>query len=390
MNIGVAGPFNPITVKQYFENDIELPDINHMATSVNAYVNGLLKLGHRVIVFTTYSFKGQPYILKGKNISICFISTQFKLHALGKLRMVRRIRDCIRDYVNELDVLHAEWTYEYALAIKAFKNCLPLFCSVRDWAPYIFSLAKKANEKYYWGLSLFIFWQVMKGDSLHFIANSDYTKKQILSKYPSKKVATIPNPMNSKNVLISRTDYPKEPTFISISTRPFSYRKNNLVLLDAFSAYRKKEPSARLIIVGSYSEEEADSLEKKGLLVGVQLTGLVSHDEVISLIDRSSCLVHPALEETFGNILLEGMCRRVPCIGGEHSGAVPQVLGYGKYGFLCDVTSSDSIAEAMEQAMSTDQREIIINACTEYITKTFSDTVIAQSHIDLFSKCKED
>lgn len=387
MHIGVVGPFNPLTVQSYFKKSTALPNINRMATSVNCYVNGLLKTGHKVTVFTSYSFDGDPYTIEGNNIRICLVSTRFKIHGLSRLRMAKRIQKEIKPFLSELDVLHAEWTYEYALAIKSFKNRIPVFCSVRDWAPYLYRLAKGIKEKYYWGLSLFVFKKVMKGNELHLIANSEYTEKQILSRYPTKDVVIIPNPMDSKNILKSRENYPENPVFISISTSPFTPRKNNLILLHAFSVFRQKYPMASLIIIGACSDELKMDLEKKGLLEGVRLTGSLDHDEVIRCIDQSSCLVHPALEETFGNILLEGMCRRVPCIGGNKSGAVPQVLGYGKYGILCDVTNISSIVEALTKAIEdTNKRDQLINDCTKYIADSFSETVIARSHLELFSK----
>lgn len=386
MRIGVAGPFNPQEVKEYFDSNTELPVINEMATSVNAYVRGLLKEGHSVTVFTTYSFVGAPYYIDGNNIRVYFISTQFKVHILGRLRMAKRIRKCIKKCVNSLDILHAQWTYEFALAIKPFHKKLPLFCSVRDWIPYIFSLAKGFGGKYYWGLSYYIFKRVMSGNAIHLIANSQYTKEQILSKYPKKEVAIIPNPLKSENILQERTEYPKDMTFISISTSPFTERKNNTILLKAFAQYKKNNPNAKLIVVGTFSEDIKEELNSRNLLNGVELTGRVSHNEVISLIDKSSCLIHPALEETFGNILLEGMCRRVLCIGGEASGAVPQVLGHGKYGILCDVTDKESITQAMEMADDQDLFKKIVNASTEYIMREFTEKNVAKKHTELFDR----
>ncbi len=385
MKIGVAGPFNPQTVAEYFDSNTKLPDINKMATSVNAYVKGLIELGHFVTVFTTYSFEGEPYYVDGKNIRIYFISTQFKIHALGRLRMAKKIRKCIEKSVNSLDILHAEWTYEFALAIKPFYKKMPLFCSVRDWAPYILSLAKKSSGRYYWVLSYYIFRKVMRGDKIHFIANSEYTKRQILSEYPDKKVDIIPNPLDEKNILHKREEYPKYPVFISISTSPFTVRKNNTILLKAFSRYKKNNQDAKLIVVGTFSEEIREELKSQNLLEGVELTGSVSHDEVISLIDRATILIHPALEETFGNILLEGMCRKVLCIGGESSGAVPQVLGYGKYGILCDVKSEESIVQAMEKANDAELFKKITDDATKYIIREFTEKTVAQKHINLFS-----
>jgi len=386
MNIGIAGPFNPMTVRDYFDDKKDLPDINSMATSVNAYVNGLLKLGHHVTIFTCYSFCGSPYYIEGKNITIWFISTNFKHFAFGRFHMVKRINKCIYPFVDTLDVLHAEWTYEYALAIKPFHNRIPLYCSVRDWAPYLLSIAKSFGDKYYWVYSYCIFRRVMRGHAINFIANSEYTKNQILSRYPDKKVAIISNPMDPQFILEQRTDYPEYPVFISISTSPFTPRKNNMRLLEAFSKYKKNNAKARMIIVGECTDDKKEMLNKQGLLEGVELTGSLSHDAVIRMIDRSTCLIHSAVEETFGNILLEGMARRVPCIGGKNAGAVPQILGNGKYGILCDVESPESIFEAMKSLDDKSKVDEIINESTKYLMGNYPDYIIAQKHIVLFQE----
>lgn len=386
MLIGVAGPFNPQSVKEYFPENTELPDINRTASSVNAYVNGLLKNGHQVVVFTTYPFDGKSYKIVGNRISICFISTKFKVHAFGRARMGKKIARAIKENNDGIDVLHAQWTYEFALAALHFKGEKPLFCSVRDWCPYIMTLSEGFMEKYYWTMSYFIFKKVMKGDSFKFIANSEYTKSQIVGDYPQKDVAIIPNPIDSKFILNTRTSYSENPVFISISYSVASPRKNNIKLLEAFHIYHSENPNASLILIGACPEDLKKNLEEKGLLEGVILKGLQDHDEVIRLIDESTCLVHPAIEETFGNILLEGMCRRVPCIGGAEAGAVPQVLGYGKYGVLCDVTNAQSIYNAMKKIEDPDLFQRLVNDSTEYLLREFPDTVVAQKHIELFKK----
>ena len=298
--------------------------------------------------------------------------------------MGKRVYKALEKYIDESEIIHAQWTYEFALGALHFKGRKPLFCSVRDWCPYILSLAKGGMAKYYWTMSYFIFKKVMKGDSFKFIANSEYTKSQILGDYPEKDVAIIPNPIDSRFILRNREIYPDNPVFISISYSVASPRKNNIKLLEAFHIYHKEKPKASLILIGACPEDLKVQLEKDELLDGVILKGLQDHDDVIKLIDESSCLVHPAIEETFGNILLEGMCRRVPCIGGKTAGAIPQVLGNGKYGVLCDVTDAQSIYKAMKEVESKDLFLQLVNDSTEYLLREFPDVVVAQKHIDLF------
>lgn len=96
MKIGVVGPFNPKSIEEYFDSSIVLPDINTMATSVNAYVKGLLMAGHKVNVFTMHYFDGHDYYIDGKNIRIFFVSTKFRIRGFGRLRASYRLKKLVK------------------------------------------------------------------------------------------------------------------------------------------------------------------------------------------------------------------------------------------------------------------------------------------------------
>lgn len=384
MRIGIAGPFNPIIVKDYLPKNVTVPNINMAATSVNLYVRALLQLGHSVTVFTSYPQKGKSYCIKGKRICVHLISSKFNIKGFGRARMPHRIRKEIEKEIDNLDILHAEWTYEYAYAIKKYHSIRPIYCSVRDWCPYLLTLANGWVSKYYWYMSYMLFLGVMNQREFRFIANSTYTERQILSKYPEAKVFKIPNPLLEEYVRKERADYPENTTFVSISQSLLEKRKNYKSLLLAFRKYREYRPKSVLKLIGNYTMEWKKNMTDLGLLDGVDLLGSVSHDQVFTILDQVNCLIHPSLEETFGNILLEAMCRRVICIGGENSGAVPEVLGYGKYGILCDVTKPDSIVQAMLEMEDNSKFQAIVEKCTDYILENYTETIIAQNHIDLF------
>jgi glycosyltransferase involved in cell wall biosynthesis len=384
MKIGIAGPFNPKCVEAYFDEAIDLPNINITASSVNTYVNGLLELGHEVIVFTTNSTAQTTKVFSGNHITIYAINNKFIVRGFARYRMHKRIRKAIQREIDKIDILHAEWTYEYAYAMLPFVKEKKVYCSVRDWCPYLLSIAKDKKEKYYWRMSLFMFKRVMQERNIHFIANSNYTKEKIIGDYPNNTVTIIPNPIQRSFIIEERTNYPESPVFVSISQSIQNIRKNYITLLKAFQLYLKQRPDAKLILIGWYSEEWFQKVQDEGLLKNVELKGSMNHDDIFEVLDNSSCMIHPSLEETFGNILLEAMCRRIPCIGGEASGAVPQVLGFGKYGFLCDITKPESILDAMNKLDNKTRVKEIIEGSTQHIKDTYADNVVAELHIKLF------
>ncbi len=390
MKIAIAGPFNPKCAEKYFSKDYNLPNINITASSVNIYVCALLELGHEVIVFTSDPYHKKTVVYIGDRIKIYCISSKFRVRGFGRYRMHKRIQNYIQKEIQNIDILHAEWTYEYALASLKYVEQKPVFCSVRDWCPYILSIVKGIKNKCYWYMNFYMFKKVMLEQKVCFIANSNYTKNNISEDYPDNHVVMIPNPVQSEFILKKREIYPKNPVFISISNSLENIRKNYKVLLMAFQDYLKENETARLILIGSYGEDWKINMQQNGLLKNVELKGSLAHDEVFQILDCASCLIHPSLEETFGNIFLEAMCRKVICIGGEASGAVPQILGEGKYGILCDITNPSSIVEAMRQTENKTLVSKIVSDCTEYLEMKYLDSKVAETHIQLFKKFQKE
>ena len=386
MIIGISGPFNPLSAKDYFDNSVQLPNINLTASSVNTYVLSLLEMGFKVVIFTIdiTEKKNKKYI--GKNITVYTTYNSFNLPFARRLRVHKRIKNQIKEAINEIDVLHAEWTYEYAFASLSFIEEKKVFCSVRDWCPYLLSLADSIKDKLYWGISYYMFKNVMKEKRIVFIANSEYTYNQILNYYPDNKTVIIPNPIKRSYILEERDKYPAESVFVSISHSLEDPRKNYHILLKSFREYLKEDKNSILVLIGLYSNEWLKKMHNENLLHNVQLMGPLNHEEIFNVLDNSSCLIHPSLEETFGNIFLEAMCRRIPCIGGEKSGAVPQVLGYGKFGILCDVTDISSLTNAMSKIKNRELISEIIESSTIYIKETYADNIIRDAHIRLYEK----
>lgn len=398
MNIGVVGPFNPNSIRDYLQED-QLPSINVSTTAVNTLVYEFLSLGHYVKIFTLSYVEPQKYrVIRGQNVEVHLIPTGIFPKFLGNHQMVvgplflpKRMAKIIGNNINGLDILHAHWTYDYAKAVSYFSDQIPVFDTVRDWCPYQLSLMK-GRSKVDWKLKNFIFKQVMADENINFIANSTYTYRMIKKDYPNKEVPIIFNPID-KRWIVNKHSLNSCQRFISIATGILSIRKNITKLLEAFKDYVKQYPSAQLHLVGRYDKTHEMYLywENRSLLNNVYLHGTIPHDDLIILLDKMSCLVHPSLEETFGNILLEAMSRGVICVGGEKSGAVPEVLGYGKYGVLCDVTNSNSILDAMLKCNDMSFAKKIQQDATAMLYNNFSSDEIAKKHIALFeNKIKQE
>ncbi|MEO6454215.1 MAG: glycosyltransferase family 4 protein, partial [Ginsengibacter sp.] len=117
----------------------------------------------------------------------------------------------------------------------------------------------------------------------------------------------------------------------------------------------------------------------------IEFNGVIDFKELMNALSSYNILVHTAREETFGNILAEAMAQGIPVVGGNKSGAVPEVVGTnGKAGFLVDITSSEKVAEAVLKILSTEKmyNQFSRNARDEALRKfKAEDTVAAYEKI---------
>jgi glycosyltransferase involved in cell wall biosynthesis len=121
--------------------------------------------------------------------------------------------------------------------------------------------------------------------------------------------------------------------------------KNVRSALNAWPIVLQSFPDAELHLVGEGlgpSEDLARWAEPRGLQRQVSWHGHLDRDEVRKVIGTAQALLHPSLEESLGNCLLEAMALGVPVVGGKGSGAVPWTVGKG--GTMTDVRSPSAVA----------------------------------------------
>lgn len=398
MKIGIVGLFNPYTVIDYLskENKLKVTGFNDTASSVNVLVKSLLEAGQNVVVFTGNYEEYSDSILFGEQITIYIIGLKIRyrylLFFIYSLIISRRIEGNISKHISDIDLLHAQWTYEFAYASRKFVEKIPVICTVRDWAPLIYSSVSGIKAKSLWIQKKMISKKVLNNLKIHFVSNSYYTQQCILNIRPDYDVPIIFNSIEDSYILRYRENYPKQNIFISITPSVDDVRKNCDKLIEAFSIFHYSYPEAKLIMVGeiNYNGSLYKKWKKQELLQNVEFWGYVDHFRLIKILDNVTCLVHSSVEETFGNILLEGMARRIPIIGGENAGAVPYVLKQGLCGCLCDVTNPVSIADAMRKIIvDTTYTKSIINNATSALLNEYAGSIVAQKHIQFYNTIKE-
>ncbi len=383
MKIGITGPILVKSLEHHLDST-EQNNISGMGgTAVNIIINGLLKLGHQVSVYSLDPKATEKTILSGRNLKIYF----GRFRGKARYQMLdnfyyesRQIRDFIIE--DKPDIVHAHWTYEYAMG--AIMSKYPHLITFRDES---WEILKYFKDIYRFFRLILDFRVRYRGKN--FSVNSIYLQEKL--KYFKEGLPVISNPINEEEILDKPKIHPEKTMKIVSSLNGWSKRKNPEVALQAFRMLRDEfGEKVEYHLYGPGFEPDKDGyLWAKGnhLLEGVYFHGEVNHVEMMKMFSTMDVMLHPALEESFGNTLIEGLAKGLPVIAGEKAGAVPWVLNEGKNGLLVDVTSPEAIYNALKQLVIDQYLYNTLSADgLGYVKENFSSMMIARKYTDLYEQ----
>jgi len=337
IHVGIAAPIYLPLLSDYLHNADAIEVEGMGGFSVTYLVRALLSLGVKVSIYTLDPRQTKPLLIEGSRLKV--YCGHFRTH--GRMKDLMRLeRKQLEDFmaVDDPDLIHAHWTYEYAWA--AVASGKPNLITVRDWSPAILSYYKDLYR-----VGRFLMDRVVMRKGGNFSVNSPYLYDKV-RRVTKQKVSITPNAIPAEWFLES--DKKRSSTFEIVSiNNGFRGRKNVARLIEAFALVRKEFSAARLTLIGYGHEPGGEAYlwaQERDLLQNISFKGLLPNSEIMDILDVSDLLAHPALEESFGMTLVEAMARKVPVIGGDSSGAVPWVLDQGRAGKLVDVTDPSAIA----------------------------------------------
>lgn len=323
------------------------------APLISHLIREYLDRGHRVLALTTDTAlpdDAPPFVVEEGRLTFVIVPARKRIFRPNGRRM-GRVADffrferlgllaLLRQYQPE--VVHAHWTYEFALAALAYDpNAL---VTVHDNARVIFGYLRNLERLFMLGMARWVFRRGRR-----FTAVSPYMADSV-QPWTKSKVAVVPNPVQlpERNF---RALPPPTPV-VSVVVNGWDPRKNSPAALLAFREFQRQHPEARLWAMGTAFEpgKEAAAFCRENDIPNVDLLGPIPHAEVLARIARSSLVLHTSLEESFGMVLAEAMSYGVPVVAGKTSGAVPWVVGEG--GLLVDVTSVGEIAAALHRLLT--------------------------------------
>lgn len=392
MRIGIVSPtviFNEFV--QYFnENDKKyLSQLyqNENGPAPTIIAQGFISEGHFVRFFT---LGPETRICKSPVIDIVTIDVMSGIRKYVRLNEFKNAYFMAKEmtpFVDDLDVLHAQWSYYTAMAAGRFAKKMPVFCTVRDWTSVIRSfLPGKGGIQ--WEIRQLINDINFRNKNIHFIGNSPYTKSLIEQRI-GKEVPCIMNPINDSVLRKDEKIYPDCLNMVCIASS-VDARKNIGNLLLAYKIIKEEMPTALLTCVFGYAKTLDENpyykrWKSEGLLDGVRELKGLSHKEVFDCIDESTMMVNPSLEETFGNTIIESMSRKTPVIAGRDSGAIPYLIGNNEKGYLCDVTSVNDIAKTVIYAYNNiEETKKKAKVAFEWVLNSNTLGAITKAHIDYY------
>jgi glycosyltransferase involved in cell wall biosynthesis len=132
------------------------------------------------------------------------------------------------------------------------------------------------------------------------------------------------------------------------------------LLLDAFEAFARNAPGARLLLAGSIGERFQETFDRYSGMPWLEYLGYLDLSGLKDVYSRVSCVVVPSLTlDNYPNTALEAMANDTLVIG-VNRGGVPEMLGQDK--LLFDVLDNASVVDTLKRAwtLSDDEYDGIV------------------------------
>ncbi|HEX7008046.1 MAG TPA: glycosyltransferase family 4 protein, partial [Alphaproteobacteria bacterium] len=184
------------------------------------------------------------------------------------------------------------------------------------------------------------------GQMTHIFTFGEYVRRNLIEHYgvPESRVTAVGSGMGR----IAPYDGPKDygaARLLFVAKHYFEAKGGRLVL-DAFRLLAPHHPEARLTVVGS--ERPAWLADP---LPNVEFLPFVPWSDLERLFREATLLVQPMLNDPWGQVYLEALVSRTPVVGLNRNG-LPEIVDYGRHGFLIDEPRATDLAAALIDALT--------------------------------------
>ena len=383
----IAGPASPRVLAEWLDRGdqdraLALPGLG--GSPVNNLVHALLETGASVELVTLAPEIDERIVLEGPGLRI--LIGPFRRRALHRCRDVFRSE---RMHVQELigqtsgSVVHAFWTYEFALGALA-EPTRPTLVTAQDapltilrHMPDLYRLLRTAMAV------------TTRFRRLRLVANSPYLaaawRRQMLYR---GEIPVIPNVVVPFANGLRSTGLTEDGAPLILDVSGAGRLKNVEALVRAMPRVLGDCPGARLRLLGS------------GLGQDSPLAALATRLEVDHAVDflgpgdmgavgrahlGATLFVHPSREESFGMSIAEAMSSGLPIVGCARAGAVPWLLDSGRAGVLVDARRPANLATAIGRLLGDRSHRLALGAAARArAASMFSAQAVAASTLQLY------
>lgn len=324
-------------------------DVNAGGPAMSTYYTlyGLRQLGvDAEIIMYPLSPTGK---LRGKNVPVHFATAPWE-HKMAYSPNLKKEISALGEY----DIYHAQgiWQYPtYAIVDVAKKKGKPYIITPRGMLyPQDIQKSNKLFKKL--SLKFRLLDDLNNAACIHATCVDEMKYCRELG--ITSPIAIIPNPIEIKEYTAKKKDNIFRLGYLG----RLSPRKNVESLIYAFHELKDITKNAELLIIGGGDEKYEYFLrsEAKRLnLNNVKFTGFLSGQDKDEAIASLSVLAMPSEFENLGNVILEGLIRRIPCIATK--GSPWENLETYKCGWWVDF-NQNAITNAVKQAMQTSYEEL--------------------------------
>lgn len=386
MHVGVAGP-------------VTLPLLRHLVAVPGAVPRGygfpntaslvlaLRDRGHDVSVFALDRDVDRPSVHRGDGLTI-YVSPMRARARDRALDLFAAERRGLAEAMGEsgCQVVHAHWTYEFALA--AQQSRLPTVVTAHD-EPLM--VARQNRHLYWWIRAVMAARAVHGSRTLTAVAPTVATHLRRWYGY-RRPITVIPNGLPDE--ILHRTApsaaAPDVPTFVTIA-HGWSRLKNVETALRAFALFRREHPGARYLLFGAGlgpGEEGQAYAEAAGVADGCEFRGQVAREALMDVLTGGvTALLHPSRGEAHSLAVAEAMAAGLCVIGGARSGGVPWTLDHGRAGLLVDVDDPRALAEGMSHVVADPGlRTSLAHAARDRAARDFAMSRVVERYEALYER----
>ncbi len=362
-------------------SDTYKPDINGVASSVEALNIALTRAGHTVVVVCSgtqdeVDFTDNILRLPGKQLKSLYGYTLTSPwhHKATKI---------LREY--DPDVIHVHTEFGCGIYGKRVARMLnkPLVLTYHTFYEDYTHYANPADIHFVENLEraavrkLSSFW-CNKCD--HIIVPTEKTRDRLRDYGVTSDMTIIPTSVDLEGFLNCNTtvgDFFNEDVYKLIFVGRLAEEKRVAEIIRAVRKVNDSEVRCGLIIVGDGPDSHKLKMIARSNKLDdlVKFTGKIPHDEVAAFYRKADCFISASLSETQGMTFIEAMACGIPVLACDEV-ALKNVLVDGENGYYFH--SSQQLAEkislliAMDDQQKAAVRENCLNKASEYSLESFA------------------